>query len=584
MKPFIVLCLLSILLSCKKDLSHPNVVFILSDDQGWGDMSSHGNPVLQTPTLDRLATEGFEFNRFFASPLCAPTRASLLTGRYHMRTGVTSVSNGLEIMDEDETTLAEMFKASGYSTGIFGKWHNGAHYPHRPEDQGFDEFIGFCAGHLTNYFNTTLEHSTNRPDEHPTEIKSVGYITDFLADQAIDFIKRHKQQPFFCYVPFNAPHSPFQVPDAYFDKYKSRGLDDTLASIYCMVDNLDFNIGRLLQSLKDQRLDKNTIVIFMSDNGPNGVRYNGYMKGIKGQVDEGGVRVPSMVLWPGQIKAGTSTDQIAAHIDWYPTLQTLCHLNTLAGKPIDGKDLSGIILNKTDTLSDRKIFSHVAFLEKELKPKPGSVRTPRYRMVWKSAAAELYDMSSDPQQLVNLAATDSITLSTLSNLYQSWFSSATQDYQPIKPVNVNTSYIELPAYESTFTGSLHYAEGHGWAHDWLQHWATTEDEISWSIISDTPTTFTAYLKYTCPAGDTGSIITTYINEAPVASAKIIVPFDPPLTPSPDRVIRKEAYEKEWRMMELGNIVVPSGQSKLSLRASEVRHGMVGEVMGVVMER
>lgn len=216
-----------------------------------------------------------------------------------------------------------------------------------------------------------------------------------------------------------------------------------LASIYGMVDNLDFNIGRLLQSLKDQRLDKNTIVIFMSDNGPNGVRYNGYMKGIKGQVDEGGVRVPSMVLWPGQIKAGTSTDQIAAHIDWYPTLQTLCHLNTLAGKPIDGKDLSGIILNKTDTLSDRKIFSHVAFLEKELKPKPGSVRTPRYRMVWKSAAAELYDMSSDPQQLVNLAATDSITLSTLSNLYQSWFSSATQDYQPIKPVNVNTSYIEL---------------------------------------------------------------------------------------------------------------------------------------------
>ncbi len=190
--------------------SRPNIVLILADDMGWGDMSSHGNPVVETPVLDRLAAQGARFERFYVSPLCAPTRASLLTGRYHLRTGVASVTSGLETMRSSEVTLAEVFKTAGYTTGAFGKWHNGAHYPENPEGQGFQEFLGFCGGHWTNYFNTALQHNGQMA-------KTSGYITDVLTDAALGFIEQNKTKPFLCYIPYNAPHGPFQVPDTYFN-------------------------------------------------------------------------------------------------------------------------------------------------------------------------------------------------------------------------------------------------------------------------------------------------------------------------------------------------------------------------------
>ncbi|HLL95021.1 MAG TPA: sulfatase-like hydrolase/transferase, partial [Spirosoma sp.] len=215
----------------------PNVLFILTDDQGWGDLGLHGNPHVETPHLDQLARDGAQFERFFVSPLCAPTRASLLTGRYHLRTGTVSVTGGWERMNADEQTLAEIFKQNGYATGCFGKWHNGEHYPEDPIGQGFDEFLGFCAGHWNNYFDTELQHN----DEM---VPTRGFITDVLTDAAIGFIENNKEKPFFCYLPYNAPHSPFQVPDRYFDKCKARGLDDQNACVYGMVENLDDNIGR----------------------------------------------------------------------------------------------------------------------------------------------------------------------------------------------------------------------------------------------------------------------------------------------------------------------------------------------------
>src|SRR5262245_21570995 len=181
--------------------NRPNLVLIVADDMGWGDVRSHGNDRLDTPVLDRLAADGARFDRFFVSPVCAPTRASLLTGRYHPRTGVAWVTRGLETMRSEELTLAEVLRDAGYATGCFGKWHNGAHYPHNPGGQGFDEFLGFCAGHWNNYFDTTLEHNG-------TPIKTNGYITDVLTDAAIAFIENQRGRPFFCYVPYNAPHGP----------------------------------------------------------------------------------------------------------------------------------------------------------------------------------------------------------------------------------------------------------------------------------------------------------------------------------------------------------------------------------------
>ena len=192
----------------KKLLDRPNVILVMTDDQGWGDVRSHGNRLIDTPNLDQFAQDGARFKNFYVSPLCAPTRASLLTGRYHIRTGTVNVSNNLEIMRSEETTLAELFESNGYKTALFGKWHNGEHYPYNPNGQGFDEFVGFCAGHIGNYFDPVLEHNAGT-------IKTKGFITDVLTDKAIEWIESKRDENFFCYIPYNAPHTPYQVQDAY---------------------------------------------------------------------------------------------------------------------------------------------------------------------------------------------------------------------------------------------------------------------------------------------------------------------------------------------------------------------------------
>ena len=269
----------------------PNVLFILTDDQGYGDLHIHGNDSIDTPNLDGLANEGLRLDNFYVSPVCAPTRASLLTGRYHYRTGTTWVTRNGEAMRSEETTLAEVFKANGYATGCFGKWHNGSHYPQNPLGQGFDEFTGFCAGHWNNYFEPFIE--TNGK-----QIQASGYLTDILTDSAMSFVRRNKNRPFFCYVPFNTPHTPFIVPQKYFDKYKALGYSDRLATTYGMVENIDDNVGRLLTTLDEEGLTENTLVIFMTDNGPNFTRYNGNQKGRKAWVNDGPSRFTSITLAP----------------------------------------------------------------------------------------------------------------------------------------------------------------------------------------------------------------------------------------------------------------------------------------------
>ena len=261
---------------------------IISDDQGYGDLSLHGNPHVHTPHLDWLATNGIQFERFFVSPLCAPTRASLLTGRYSLRTEARGVSRGEETMRSEEVTIAELLRDAGYRTGCFGKWHNGENFPYTPNGQGYDDAFGFNLGHWNNYFDTTLERNAKPEKTH-------GYITDVLTDEALKFIEASRARPFFCSVAYNVPHSPFQCPDKYFDPHKRAGLNDFLASVYGMVENMDDNIGRLLAKLDDLKLRENTIVIFMSDNGPNGARYNARMRGVKGTYHEGGSRVPCFI-------------------------------------------------------------------------------------------------------------------------------------------------------------------------------------------------------------------------------------------------------------------------------------------------
>ena len=285
MKAIAVSFLLCLSVSFGQD-RQPNVVVILTDDQGWGDLSLHGNTNLSTPNIDAMAKGGAQFDRFYVCPVCSPTRAEFLTGRYHPRSRVYSTSAGGERMDLDETTIADVFKAAGYATAAFGKWHNGMQYPYHPNGRGFDEFYGFCSGHWGDYFSPPLDHNGKI-------VRGEGFVIDDFTDKAMDFMEANQEKPFLVYLPYNTPHSPMQVPDRWWDKFKNKELakrhfnskneklGHTRAAL-AMCENIDWNVGRVLEKLDSLKLSEDTIVVYFCDNGPNGVRWNGRMKGRKG--------------------------------------------------------------------------------------------------------------------------------------------------------------------------------------------------------------------------------------------------------------------------------------------------------------
>ena len=369
----------------------PNFVIVLTDDQGWGDLSVHGNTNLATPNIDSLARDGAMFDRFYVCPVCSPTRAEFLTGRYYPRGGVYGTSAGSERLNLDEKTIAETFKAAGYATGAFGKWHNGGQFPYHPNARGFDEYYGFTSGHWANYFDTPMDHNGE-------VVRGKGFIIDDLTDHAMEFIEQNKGRPFFCYIPYNTPHSPMQVPDRFYEKFDGAGLEmhnrdpqreDILhiRAALAMCENVDWNVGRLLGKLDTLGLAKNTVFLYFSDNGPNGYRWNGDMKGRKGSIDEGGVRVPFLIRWPGHIQAGLKVNEIAGAIDLLPTLADLAGIPLLSTKPLDGKSIKSLLLGSADEWPDRMIFSF----------RPGvrasSVRTQRFRM---DTDGQLFDMPPIP--------------------------------------------------------------------------------------------------------------------------------------------------------------------------------------------
>lgn len=566
---FILLCT-----TCQfafSQVKKPNVILILTDDQGWGDLSLHGNPDLETKNLDKLARQSTQFNNFYVSPLCAPSRASILTGRYHLATGVVSVSNGLEIMDTNETTLAELFKANGYHTGIFGKWHNGQHFPNRPIDQGFDEFLGFTAGHWSNYFDTDLTRNDKT-------VKTKGFITDVLTDEAIKFIGKNSEEPFFCYLPYNAPHSPFQVPDKYFNKYKSKGLDDELAAVYGMVENVDDNVGRLLKYLKTNNLEENTIVIFMTDNGPNTVRYNGVMRGIKGSVHEGGVRVPFFIKWPGKIAENLVNSDIVSHVDIYPTLLDLCGLNPVKTKPLDGVSFADLLNDKLvkKPRLDRKIFTHVNFMEVPATLNAGGFRNNEYRYIYEKNQSQLYLLNKDSSEKKDLLKQNPQLSAEFENDYKQWFAKVSANLSYYSPIILSKLGLQLPAYEAVLSEGLTYKEGHGWAHDYVTKWNSTKDSMVWEIDCINPGKYSLEAEYLCSKKNVGStILVTVGNESKTVEVKKA--FSSAVIPSPDRVPRKEAYEiKKWGKLKLGEVFIPKGKSKIIIKATDIKTDNVME--------
>lgn len=552
----------------------PNIVIILADDMGWGDLNLNGNNTVSTPAINALAKQSMSFDRFYVCPVCAPTRSEMLTGRYFLRTGVSSVTRGLENMRTEEVTLAEILKENGYSTGCFGKWHNGGYYQQHPNKQGFDEYVGFMVGHLGYYFDAFYMHND-------TEVKSEGYASDYFTDKALGFIEKNKDNPFFCYVPYNVPHSPFQVPEKYFNKYISQGIDSTLSSVYGMVENMDDNINRILKKLDELKLRENTIVIFFSDNGPNTRRYNGDMKGIKGSVDEGGVRTPFYISCPGKIESGV-TGQLAQDIDIMPTLLGLSKIQYNPVKQIDGIDLSGIITGKKKQF-DRYIFSRQGNASLQLCS--GSVRNDRYRLVRSVKDTLLFDMIADPFQKKNIFKQQKEEAHILLSALTKWENELVTAYKPVTSINAGFSdekSFKLPVQDATLSGKIKYSSIHpNQSH--TEQWRENGDSIFWNLNIDTGGTYQVELQYGCSEGETGSkmLFRTLSSSIPFT---LDVPFESLVLPERDYVKRSESVERTWSWMKVGTVTLNPGQEQFILKLQQKKNNEAGIIKAIRLSK
>jgi arylsulfatase A-like enzyme len=557
----------------------PNIVVILADDQGWGDLSVHGNTNISTPNIDSLARDGALFDRFYVCAVCAPTRAEFMTGRYHARGGVRGVSTGEERLNIGERTIAEVFRDAGYSTGIFGKWHNGSQPPYHPNFRGFQEFYGFTSGHWGQYFTPELDHNGKM-------IRGKGYIIDDLTDQAISFIGANRTKPFFCYIPYNSPHSPMQVPDKFYAKFKDAPLplratdpskeeiEHTRAAL-AMCENIDWNVGRLLGKLREWKLDPNTIVLYFSDNGPNGWRWNGGMKGRKGTVDEGGVRAPLLVRWPGRVKPGHRVQSIAGAIDILPTLTDLAGLQWAPPKPLDGISLKPLLTGDVPSWPDRMIFSQWK--------NRFSVRTQQFRL---DADGKLFDMVLDPNQQRDVTGQRPEETTRLRIAVQRFreevkaFSGPDDRAYPVG--YAKTTW--LPARDGVGHGGIERS-GRAPNCSFFTHWTSKDDRITWDVDVLQAGVYNAELYYTCPAADVGATVELAHNQSST-TAKINTANDPPLEgKAEDRVDRgAESYVKDFRPLKLGTIRLEKGRGPMTLRAIAIPGKQVADVRYLILTR
>lgn len=505
LKTFVFCLLISLLLfsqsACKKEAAAittaPNILLILADDMGYGDVSLAGNPYLQTPNLDRLAQNSVRFTHFYVSPVCAPTRASLLTGRYHQRTRVRSVTNGYETIDPEEITIAEYLKPAGYRSGIFGKWHLGEYFPSLPNEQGFDEYLGFRTGHTADYYDPELEHNGEM-------VTKKGYITEVLTNEAIRFMSADTTAPFFCYLPYNAPHTPLQVDSSWWQPFAAQGLAEREARVYGMIAQIDDNVGRLINFLEDSDLLENTIIIFMSDNGPisgwrprqEDMRFNAGLRDQKFTIYEGGIRTQAYWSWQRHWQAREDNSSIAAHIDVLPTLLDVLGIApSSTDKPIDGVSLTPVLKDRLGSIADRLYFEHYD-LEELADPVPfpgGIARQEHWKMV---NGEELYDLSNDVGERYNLSDSLPEKLAELKAAYLNWWNEleATSDFSiaPI-PVGEINEAVHLQPHHAWAEGSLQFVGQRGLLSerigthprgvdgDWLSHWWEDGDMATWEI-------------------------------------------------------------------------------------------------------
>lgn len=553
----------------------PNVIVFLADDAGWGDFSHNGNPQVQTPHIDSIARRGVVLDRFYVCPVCSPTRAEFLTGRYHPRGGVTGVSTGHERLDLSETTVADAFAAAGYATGAFGKWHNGSQYPYHPRGRGFGDYFGHTAGHWGEYFDAPLE-------DNGRMIKTNGYIVDVCTDRAISFIESNQNQPFFCYVPFTTPHSPWAAPPEDWERFKDRPIikqgnanNEDLNQTRCalaMVENQDRNVGRVLSKLSELDILENTIIVYFSDNGPNTNRWNGDMKGRKGSTDEGGVRSVCFIQWPAGIPTPRTVPSIAGAIDLFPTLVGLAGLDASPQPNFDGKDLTPLLRGQASDWPSRMIFSSWAGRV--------SARSQTFRL---DHAGNLYDMVTDPNQTRPANDRFPEVRQEMIAAVQAWRqdvglvsakpngAGAKSDVDP-RPFTVGYPEFPatfLPARDGNPIGEVRRSTAAPNC-SYFVNWCDRQDRIEWFIDVKTPGQYEVTVDYTCPEGDQGSVIEIRSGQQRMVG-RVDASWDPPLNTDQDTLPRPpiESQMKEFRTLRLGTMQLDAGVQTLQLRAVEI---------------
>ncbi|MEO2035443.1 MAG: arylsulfatase [Planctomycetaceae bacterium] len=440
--------------------SRPNIILMITDDQGYGPIGRHGHPWIQTPSMDAIFDASTRLTRFLVSPTCAPTRSALMTGRHPMRNGVTHTILERERMTLDAVILPQVLQTVGYTSGIFGKWHLGDEEPYQPHRRGFDEAFIHGAGGIgqayacscadapgNKYFDPVIRHNG-------AFVRTKGFCTDLFFNAAMGWIADVKDddKPFFAYITTNAPHGPFIAPPESRKRFEDMGFETKTAGFYGMIENIDDNVGRLMSQLDEWQLLDNTLVIFMSDNGMTGggsgrmgkvighgedgehlYPYNARLKGLKGSSDEGGCRVPFFVRWDGHIKPGVDIDRIAAHIDLLPTLASLAGA-TLPKDQVEGRDLLPLIERSDRDWSDRYLYTHKGRWKTGANPDDHqwngfAVRNQQYRFVDNSS---LYDMEKDPSQQNNILKDHPQIVEHMRAVYDTW-------WHETRPLMVNES-------------------------------------------------------------------------------------------------------------------------------------------------
>lgn len=480
--PLAVLGLCLFLYSCEKqEPRKANVILVITDDQGYGDLACHGNPYILTPSLDQFSSEAVSFSNFHVSTTCAPTRGSLMTGRHTNRLNVYHTIAGRSLLYEDELILPQVFGSNGYQCGMFGKWHLGDNYPFRPEDRGFHEVVRHGGGGITqlpdywgnDYFDDTYWHNG--------EVEAYeGYCTEVFFEEAMRFIRENKDRPFFCYLSTNAPHGPLNVPAAYVELYRDmEQVPERQKRFYGMISNIDDNFKRLESHLDELGLTENTLLIFMTDNGTalGHTLYDGGLRGNKGSEYEGGHRVPFMMRWPdGKIGGGRKVEQLTAHYDVLPTLVDLLDLEFTPEKSLDGTSLKPLVYGKTDGWPKRILYMDTQRVQHLVKYKQYSVMDEQWRLV---NGDELYHMETDMGQDSNLIDQHPEVAASLADAYEIWWQSILDE-----GVEERFAYIKAgTAHENPVRITSHDLFSEGMGNCWHQYGAVQATEASgiWKV-------------------------------------------------------------------------------------------------------